>query len=312
MYESFSPRPIALLGPTGSGKTAVSLAVAEAFDGEIVNCDSMQLYRGMDIGTAKLPEDQRQGIAHHLFDIWEVSRPASVAEYARAAVACVREIAGRAHTPIMVGGSMMYLQSVIDEWDFPPTDPQVRGYWQAQLRERGVEALHDHLREVDPVAAGIIEQRDPRRTVRALEVIELTGKPFSASQPPKDRPARWGTVMVGLHAPTLWLNPRLEMRVQTMFDEGLVQEVQRLRASGLRRDSTAGQAIGYAQVLDYFAGELSWEQAREQTLVATRRFARRQRSWFRRDPRIFWVDASAPDVVEQVIQYVRRVRAGEA
>ncbi|MBC2681709.1 tRNA (adenosine(37)-N6)-dimethylallyltransferase MiaA [Corynebacterium anserum] len=300
--KTLSPRPVAIIGPTGAGKSAASLAVARALEGEVINIDSMQLYRGMDIGTAKLTKAERGTVSHHLLDIWDVDQPASVAEYATAAVATVEDIASRNKKAIIVGGSMMYIQSLIDQWKFPPTDPDVRAKWEAELRRIGVEALHAHLATVDPEAARIIETKDPRRTVRALEVIELTGKPFAASQPPKDRPTRWGTTLIGLHAPAEWLNPRLEQRVNSMFDNGLVEEVQRLKHLGLTRTTTAGQAIGYAQVLDYLDGQLSLEEAKEQTIIGTRRYARRQRSWFRRDHRIHWVDASAEDMLTQVVE----------
>ncbi|HIW95282.1 MAG TPA: tRNA (adenosine(37)-N6)-dimethylallyltransferase MiaA [Candidatus Corynebacterium gallistercoris] len=297
-----SPTPIAIVGPTASGKSAASLALAHATSGHIVNIDSMQLYRGMDIGTAKLSPVEREGIPHHLLDIWEVTKPASVAEYRARAVECIEGLMSESIQPVIVGGSMMYVQALVDQWDFPPTDPAVRAKWETELHRVGVRALHDHLAEVDPQAASIIEDNDPRRTVRALEVIELTGQPFAASQPPKDGPARWGMTIVGLHAPAEWLSPRIEQRVQHMFDQGLVGEVERLREShGLVRNSTAGQAIGYAQVLDYLDGEYSLEEARERTVTGTRRYARRQRSWFRRDPRITWVDAASADVVGEVL-----------
>ncbi|HIW92480.1 MAG TPA: tRNA (adenosine(37)-N6)-dimethylallyltransferase MiaA [Candidatus Corynebacterium avicola] len=298
------PRPVAVVGPTGSGKSEVSLALAEAYDGEVVNIDSMQLYTGMDIGTAKLPVDERRGIVHHQFDVLDVTEAASVAAYRDAAVADVEDIRSRGRTPVIVGGSMMYVQALLDEWELPPTDPAVRARWEAELQRIGVEALHQRLGEIDPEAAKVIETRDPRRTVRALEVIELTGRPFAASQPPKDRPTRWDTRIIGLAADPEWLNPRLEARVHKMFDDGLVDEVTTLAARGLRRDSTAGQAIGYAQVLDHLAGELSLEEAVEQTVIGTRRYARRQRAWFRRDPRIEWFDAAAPDVVDRIVAAV--------
>ena len=183
--------PVAVVGPTASGKSDLGIALARELGGEVVNVDSMQLYRGMDIGTAKLPPAERGGIPHHLLDIWEVTRTASVAEYQARAVAEVEDIAARGAVPILVGGSMMYVQSLIDDWQFPPTDPAVRAKYEARQAEIGVQALHAELAEVDPQAAGIIEDNDPRRTVRALEVIELTGKPFQASQPPKDAPPRW-------------------------------------------------------------------------------------------------------------------------
>lgn len=288
--------PVAVVGPTASGKSDLGIALARELGGEVVNVDSMQLYRGMDIGTAKLPPAERGGIPHHLLDIWEVTRTASVAEYQARAVAEVEEIAARGAVPILVGGSMMYVQSLIDDWQFPPTDPAVRAKYEARQAEIGVQALHAELAEVDPQAAGIIEDNDPRRTVRALEVIELTGKPFQASQPPKDAPPRWGTRIIGLRTNAEWLNPRIEKRTQLMFDRGFVDEVRTLIDAGLTPDSTAGRAIGYAQVLDYLAEKCSLEEAVESTVTGTRRYVRRQRSWFNRDKRIAWIDADqAPE-----------------
>ncbi|WP_417286556.1 tRNA (adenosine(37)-N6)-dimethylallyltransferase MiaA [Corynebacterium variabile] len=298
------PRPVAVVGPTGSGKSEISLALAGALDGEVVNIDSMQLYRGMDIGTAKLPVDRRRGIPHHLFDVLEVTDTASVAAYRDAAVAVVDDIRARGRTPVVVGGSMMYVQALFDAWDLPPTDPQVRARWEAELERIGVEALHDELARQDPAAAQIIERRDPRRTVRALEVIELTGKPFAASQPPKDRPTRWDALLLGLQADADWLNPRLEQRVATMVDAGLLEEVRGLVETGLRRDSTAGQAIGYAQMLDHLSGHLTFDEAVEATVTGTRRYARRQRAWFRRDPRIRWIAASGTDPAGEALRTV--------
>lgn len=193
MTNELQHRPVAIVGPTASGKSSLSLALAHELDGEVVNVDSMQLYRGMDIGTAKLRLDEREGIPHHLLDIWEVTKTASVAEYQQRAVETVEEISSRGKLPILVGGSMLYMQSLVDAWEFPPTDPEVRSRYESLLNEIGIDRLHAQLAEIDPVAASIIEDRDPRRTVRALEVIELTGKPFQASQPPKNAPTRWGT-----------------------------------------------------------------------------------------------------------------------
>lgn len=289
-------RPIAVIGPTASGKSALGIALARELGGEVVNVDSMQLYRGMDIGTAKLAPDERGGIPHHLLDIWDVTQTASVADYQRRAVATVEEIASRGKVPVLVGGSMLYVQSLIDAWSFPPTDPSVRARYEARLAQIGVDALHAELAAVDPEAARVIEDKDPRRTVRALEVIELTGKPFQASQPPKNAPPRWGARILGLRTQAAWLNPRIEERTHQMFERGLVDEVRGLVGEGLARDSTAGRAIGYAQVLDALAGELSLESAREQTITGTRRYVRRQRSWFNRDPRVTWLDAAGVDV----------------
>lgn len=289
--------PIAVVGPTASGKSALGIALATRLGGEIVNVDSMQLYRGMDIGTAKLPVSERAGIPHHLLDIWDVTRTASVAEYQKLAVDTVEAIAARGKVPILVGGSMLYAQSLLDDWQFPPTDPAVRARYEARLEDIGVDALHDELAALDPEAARVIEDKDPRRTVRALEVIELTGKPFQASQPPKDAPPRWGTRILGLRTEAAWLNPRIEIRTRQMFDGGLVDEVRGLIGQGLRRDSTAGRAIGYAQVLAALGGEITLEEALEQTITGTRRYVRRQRSWFNRDPRIAWLDAAGDDVL---------------
>lgn len=290
--------PIAVVGPTASGKSALGIALAHKFGGEVVNVDSMQLYRGMDIGTAKLPVEEREGIPHHLLDIWDVTKTASVAEYQALAVATVEEIMARDKMPVLVGGSMLYVQSLIDAWSFPPTDPTVRARYEARLGEIGVDALHAELAEVDPEAASIIEDKDPRRTVRALEVIELTGKPFKASQPPKNAPPRWGTRILGLRTNAEWLNPRIELRTRMMFEQGLIDETRALVTDGLVRNSTAGRAIGYAQVLAMFDGELTEEQALEQTITGTRRYVRRQRSWFNRDPRTVWLDAADSNVVD--------------
>ena len=290
--------PIAVVGPTASGKSALGIALAHEFGGEVVNVDSMQLYRGMDIGTAKLPVEERGGIPHHLLDIWDVTKTASVAEYQALAVAKVEEIMARDKVPVLVGGSMLYVQSLIDAWSFPPTDPTVRARYEARLGEIGVDALHAELAEVDPEAASIIEDKDPRRTVRALEVIELTGKPFKASQPPKNAPPRWGTRILGLRTNAEWLNPRIELRTRMMFEQGLIDETRALVKDGLVRNSTAGRAIGYAQVLAMFDGELTEEEALEQTITGTRRYVRRQRSWFNRDPRTQWLDAADSNVVD--------------
>lgn len=300
MNKEIGHQPVAIVGPTASGKSSLSLALAHELDGEIVNVDSMQLYRGMDIGTAKLPLAERQGIPHHLLDIWEVTKTASVAEYQQRAVEIVEEISNRGKLPILVGGSMLYMQSLVDAWQFPPTDPEVRGRYESLLKEIGIDRLHAQLAAVDPVAASIIEDRDPRRTVRALEVIELTGKPFQASQPPKNAPTRWGTRMIGLETTPEWLNPRIAQRTDAMFEQGLIDEIHRLVGQGLVKDSTAGRAIGYAQGLGVIDGHLTIDEACEDTKLRTRRYVRRQKSWFRRDKRITWIDAANYDVAELV------------
>lgn len=294
-------RPIAVFGPTASGKSALGLALAQELDGEVVNVDSMQLYRGMDIGTAKLTPAEREGIPHHQLDVWDVTETASVARYQRDAIADVEGIMARGKTPILVGGSMLYAQALVDDWQFPPTDPAVRAKYEARRVEIGTDALHEELAQVDPAAAAIIEDKDPRRTVRALEVIELTGKPYKASQPPKDAPPRWGTRLLGLRTTADWLNPRIELRTRQMFERGLIEEVERLQSQGLVADSTAGRAIGYAQVFQAQRGELTWNEAVERTITGTRRYVRRQRSWFNRDKRIMWLDA-AGDTTAQALR----------
>lgn len=298
-------RPVAVVGPTASGKSALGITLARELGGEVVNVDSMQLYQGMDIGTAKLAPEERGGIPHHLLDIWPVTKTASVAEYQALAVRTVEEIMARGKVPILVGGSMLYAQSLLDDWQFPPTDPTVRARYEARLDAIGVDALHAELAEVDPEAARIIEDKDPRRTVRALEVIELTGQPFKASQPPKNAEPRWGTRILGLRTEASWLNPRIELRTRLMFEQGLIDEVLRLTDVGLVSDSTAGRAIGYAQVLAHLNDELTEAEAIEQTITGTRRYVRRQRSWFNRDPRITWLDASGPDVAGAALNLLR-------
>lgn len=294
-------RPIAVVGPTASGKSDLGIALAQRLGGEVVNVDSMQLYQGMDIGTAKLALDERGGITHHLLDIWPVTKTASVAEYQALAVDTVEMLMARGKVPILVGGSMLYAQSLLDAWTFPPTDPAVRQKYEDRRQEIGTDALHAELAAVDPAAARIIEDKDPRRTVRALEVIELTGKPFQASQPPKDAPPRWGTRILGLRTNAEWLNPRIALRAERMFALGLIEEVESLMGEGLSRNSTAGRAIGYAQVLDMLAGTLTREEAEEKTITGTRRYVRRQRSWFNRDHRISWLDAAAGNTLEQAL-----------
>lgn len=288
-------RPIAVVGPTATGKSDLALDLAQRLDGEIVNIDAMQLYRGMDIGTAKLPPEQRRGIPHHQLDVLDVTEYATVAAYQSSARADVEAIMARGHTPVIVGGSMMYVQALLDDWDFPATDPEVRAKWEGVLAERGLAAVHEALKAADPVAAATILPTDGRRMVRALEVVELTGQPFAASQPKIGEP-RWGTTIIGVDRETKELDARIELRTATMFETGLVDEVIGLLDHGLREGVTARRAIGYAQVLAFLDNEYDLNHAQERTLIGTRRYVRRQRSWFRRDPRVHWVDGADPDV----------------
>ncbi|WP_039889530.1 tRNA (adenosine(37)-N6)-dimethylallyltransferase MiaA [Mycobacterium xenopi] len=290
-------RPLAIVGPTGTGKSQLALDVAERLGGEIVNADAMQLYRGMDIGTAKLPVAERRGIPHHQVDVLDVTETASVARYQQGAAADIEAIMARAAVPIVVGGSMLYVQSLLDDWSFPATDAAVRAKWEQRLADVGAAGLHAELASRDPAAAAAILPSDGRRIVRALEVLEVTGRPFAASAPPIGR-ARWDTVIVGLDCDTSVLDERLARRTDTMFECGLVGEVVGLLKRGLRNGVTASRALGYAQViaaLDAGGTPELLDDARRQTYLGTRRYVRRQRSWFRRDHRIHWIDAAAPD-----------------
>jgi tRNA dimethylallyltransferase len=299
-------RPIAIIGPTGTGKSALALAVAERIGGEIVNADAMQLYRGMDIGTAKLPVAERRGIPHHQLDVLEVTQTASVARYQHDASADVEAIAGRGAVPVIVGGSMLYIQSLLDEWSFPATDPAVRAKWEGRLAEIGVGALHRQLAQVDADAAASILPTDGRRIVRALEVVELTGRPFAASAPVIGAP-RWDTAIIGLDWDTALLDAGLAARTDRMFAEGLVGEVRGLLTAGLRDGVTASRALGYAQVIADLDQGGTGSAAREPTYVGTRRYVRRQRSWFRRDHRITWLDGAASGNVEPALRRWRHV-----
>ena len=299
-------RPLAIIGPTGTGKSALALAVAERVGGEIVNADAMQLYRGMDIGTAKLPPAERRGIPHHQLDVLDVVETATVARYQQDAAADVERIAAAGAVPVIVGGSMMYIQSLLDEWEFPATDPVVRARWEQRLSEIGVAALHAELARVDAAAASTILATDSRRIVRALEVVELTGQPFAASAPSIGAP-RWDTAIVGLDWATTVLDQRLTLRTDGMFADGLVEEVRALLGRGLRDGVTASRALGYAQVIDDLDSGGDGAAAREPTFIKTRRYVRRQRSWFRRDHRITWLDGAADDTVDEALRVWRHV-----
>jgi tRNA dimethylallyltransferase len=291
------PPVVAIVGPTGAGKSELSLRLAVAIDGEVVNADSMQLYRGMDIGTAKLTIAERGEVPHHLLDIWDVTETASVSEYQRLARAVITDVQARGRTPILVGGSGLYVRAAIDNLEFPGTDPALRARLEGELAALGPAALHAKLAAADPAAAAAILPSNGRRIVRALEVIELSGRPFSATLPAYD--AVLPAVQIGVAIPRPLLDDRIAARVHRMFSDGLVDEVRRLAdpaalGGGLREGLTASRALGYAQVLRYLDGDWTEAQAEEETVRATRRFARRQESWFRRDPRVRWLDGSEP------------------
>jgi tRNA dimethylallyltransferase len=297
---------VAVVGPTASGKTSLSLDLARALGGEIVNTDAMAVYRGMDIGTAKVAPAERGGVPHHLLDLMEVTEPASVAVFQGLARRTIAELRARGATPVLVGGSALYTRAVLDRFDFPGTDETVRARLEAELAEAGPAALHARLAEVDPDAAAQILPDNARRTVRALEVVEITGRPFSAGLPRLDYvdPA---TVQVGVDIDRPTLDTRIEHRVEQMYAAGLVDEVARLLDRGLARGRTASRAIGYREAAAYVRGECSLDEARERTVVATRRFARRQEAWWRKDPRIRWVRHDDPARLDRALEAVRLV-----
>ncbi|MGI5129195.1 tRNA (adenosine(37)-N6)-dimethylallyltransferase MiaA [Pseudonocardia sp. CA-107938] len=297
-----NPPLVVVAGPTATGKSDLGVALAQALDGEVVNADAAQLYRGMDIGTAKLGPAERGGVPHHLLDVLDVTETASVAAYQRDARAVVERLRADGRTPVLVGGSGLYVQAVIDDLEFPGTDPALRAELEAELAATGPAALHGRLAAVDPAAAAAVLPSNGRRIVRALEVIALTGRPFRATLP-EPGPARYDAVLLAVDRPTDELDVRIARRVARMFAAGFVDEVRGLLPAGLRDGPTASRALGYQQVLAALDdGDL--QRAATDTVVGTRRFVRRQRSWFRRDKRITWLDGSAPDLIEQALARV--------
>jgi len=300
---------VAVVGPTAAGKSDLAVALARALSGEVVSTDSMQVYAGMDIGTAKLSEAERLGVPHHLLDLWPASRTVTVAEFQALARAAVADCTRRGKVALLVGGSALYVRAVLDRFEFPGTDAAVRARLEGELASVGAPVLHARLAAADPESAARILPSNGRRVVRALEVIELTGRPYAASLPEKAY-YRPGIVQIGLDVPRHVLDGRIEARVDRMWADGFVEEVRRLEAAGLREGLTASRALGYAQVLRYLAGHSGEEEARAETIRATRRFARRQDSWFRRDERIAWLPFDAPDLLERALVVVAAGAAG--
>lgn len=288
-----APRVIAVVGPTAAGKSDLGVFLARRLGGEVVNADSMQLYRGMDIGTAKLTAEERGGVPHHLLDVWPVTETASVAEYQRLARIEIDRLLSEGRTPVLVGGSGLYVRGAVDHLEFPGTDPAVRARLEEELTLRGSGALHARLSAADPEAGRVILPSNGRRIVRALEVIEITGKPYTANLPGHD--SVYDTVQIGVDVARPELDERIATRVDRMWEEGLVDEVRALEEQGLREGRTASRALGYQQVLAALAGDCTLEEARTETVRATKRFARRQDSWFRRDPRVHWLSGAVTD-----------------
>ncbi|ADJ44180.1 tRNA delta(2)-isopentenylpyrophosphate transferase [Amycolatopsis mediterranei S699] len=297
--------PVAVVGPTATGKTALAVDLACALGGEVVNADAMQLYRGMDIGTAKATEAERRGVPHHLLDVLDVTETASVAAYQRHARAEIERLLADGRVPVLAGGSGLYVQAVLDDLRFPGTDPAVRARLDAEAEQLGTPALYTRLGERDPVAAAKILPTNTRRIVRALEVIEITGEPFSANLP-EPGPARYGTVVIGVDRAPEELDERVNERVGRMFEAGLVDEVRELEKRGLREGKTASRALGYQQVLAELDGDGDFAAAAAATAQATRRFVRKQRSWFRRDQRIHWFDGADPGLAARVLDTLAR------
>jgi tRNA dimethylallyltransferase len=309
MAPSDSPVVVAVVGATASGKTDLSLDLAERLGGEIVNTDAMQVYLGMDIGTAKLPEAERRGIPHHLLDLLDIHETASVAEFQRMARAVIDDLRSRGVVPVLVGGSALYTRAVLDRFEFPGTDAAVRRELEDALAADGPAALHARLAAVDAEAAAGILPGNGRRIVRALEVVTITGRPYSTSLPQRAYLLENAhQVGVAIDRPTL--DERIARRVAGMFDSGFVDEVRALLERGLAETRTASRAIGYPEVTAMLAGELSEAEARERTAAATRRFARRQDSWFHKDDRITWVGHDATDRVDRAIEAIRETTGG--
>jgi tRNA dimethylallyltransferase len=294
---------VAVVGATATGKSRLAVELARALRGEVVNADSMQLYQGMDIGTAKEPEAAWRGVPHHLLDIWPVTQTANVADYAKLARAAIDEIIARGGVPIVAGGSGLYVRAALDDLDFPGTDAVTRARLEDELARLGPAALHARLARLDPAAAAAILPGNGRRIVRALEVIEISGRPFTATMPAyeQNRPA----VQIGLALPRPELDLRIAARVDRMWQAGLEAEVRTLAEQGLRDGKTASRALGYQQLLRYLDGEWTLDEARLETIKATRRFARRQESWFRRDPRVRWLDATSETLLADALRLAR-------
>ena len=292
---------IAIVGPTAVGKTALSLEIAEKFSAEIINADAMQIYKGMDIGTAKLPLSQRRGIVHHQIDVLDPSEEANVSQYQKQSREIINNLLSKNVQPILVGGSGLYVNSVLEDLEFPGTNLEVRAKYEEILDEKGVEALFQMLKETDPKAAENILPNNARKIVRALEVNEITGKAFNAKLP--EPSPIFSDVRIALDMPRDLLDQRIIDRVHQMFEDGFVDEVKSIEKN-IRLGKTAFRALGYSQVLSLLSGEISEDEAITLTINATKKFARRQLSWFRRDPLIHWLDATSPDLLAQSLRLI--------
>lgn len=284
---------IVVVGATATGKSAAALDIAEKLDAEIINADASALYRGMDIGTAKLPYGERRGITHHMLDVLDVREDASVATYQRKTRALIDVLHERGKSVVVVGGSGLYISAILENLEFPGTDPQIRASVEALAEHIGAASLHERLAQLDPAAAMAIQPGNTRRVVRALEVIEITGKPFTANLPRQSESPYPHAIRIGIQADRQILDLRIEKRVELMWEMGFVEEVRKLERMGLREGKTAQRSLGYGQILRALDGEISLEAAKDETIKATRKFARRQNTWFARDTAISWCSVGA-------------------
>lgn len=297
---------LAIVGPTASGKTALAVECGRSLPGQLIGTDSMQAYEDLNLGTAKPTSDELGGICHHMLDIWPINHAAHVAEFQELARACVSEVMNAGEVPIVVGGSVLYVNAVLDVFDFPGTDPAIRSTYQLLLDSDGPASLHELLHAKDPEAARKIASTNGRRIVRALEVLDITGKPFAASLPEKPV-AFLPACRVGIEIGRETLDQRIEQRVDSMLNQGLIEEVEVAIGKGLRESVTASKAIGYSQMIQVIDGELSLDEARSKMVSATQQFARRQQRWFRQDPRIAWFNWDLEDLGTKVLAHFDEV-----
>jgi len=294
---------IVICGATATGKSDIALDIAEQIGAEIINADSMQLYAGMDIGTAKLSVAQRRGIPHHLLDVLSVKQDSTVAWYQQLAREQISEIHSRNQHVVLVGGTGLYIKAVLDDLNFPDTNPEVRTRLESEAEEYGADSLFARLQELDPAAALAIDRANTRRIIRALEVIEITGKPFTANLPREDSSRFPDALQFGLVMEREHLRERIDLRVEKMWEQGFVGEVDALIADGILEGSTAQRALGYSALIAMRAGEMTEEEAKEETKRSTRQYARRQETWFSRDARIQWIAPHQPRL-ETIMQKI--------
>jgi len=297
---------LVICGATATGKSDLAIALAQRFDGEIINADSMQIYRGMDIGTAKLTVEERQGVPHHLLDVLDVTQDSTVAWYQDSARQVIDEIESRGKRPIIVGGTGLYIKSILDELNFPDTDPDTRKSLELELEKIGLDAMYERLQKLDPAAGIAIDRANARRVIRALEVIAITGKPFTANLPREESTRYPDARQFGLVMDRESLDVRISARVDMMWEQGFVSEVQSLLNAGITEARTAQLALGYSQIIAFLQGGMSEDEAREDTKRATRQYARRQETWFSRDARITWISPVQPRF-ETVLKHLEQI-----